>query len=219
MKAVNLGKLLPGDIPEGEKILWHGRPHWVSLARRAYRADFVAAYFVALTVWNCFSVGRSSGYVAGGVVGAKTVGIGAAALALLALLAYASARTTLYVVTTRRLVLKVGVALPIFINLPFTQIASAAARLYSDGTGDIPIALTPAQRVAYFALWPHARPFHYRNPQPTLRCVANGVEVAETVSRALREAAGQTDRARMRESGALADPHPISAAAPEQAVA
>jgi Bacterial PH domain len=219
MKAVNLEKLLPGDIPEGEKILWHGHPRWVSLARRAYRADFVAAYFVALTVWNCLSVGRSSGYVAAGLIGAKTIGIGGAALALLALLAYASARTTLYVVTTRRLVLKVGVALPIFINLPFTQIASAAARLHGDGTGDIPLALTPPQRVAYFALWPHARPFHFRNPQPALRCVANGVEVAETVSRALREAAGQTDRDRMRESGALAEPHPVSAALPEQAVA
>ena len=153
------------------------------------------------------------------VVGAKTLGIGAAALALLALLAFASARTTLYVVTSRRLVLKVGIALPIFINLPFTQIASAAARFYSDGTGDIPVALAPSQRVAYFALWPHARPFHFRHPEPALRCVANGVEVAETVSRALREAAGQTERAHMREIGAPAEPHPGSAALPKRAVA
>ena len=66
MKAVNLEKLLPGDIPEGERILWHGRPSWMSLARRAYRADFVAAYFVALMVWNCSSVGGESGWVAAG---------------------------------------------------------------------------------------------------------------------------------------------------------
>ena len=110
-------------------------------------------------------------------------------------------------------------ALPIFINLPFTQIASAAARLYSDGTGDIPAGARAGQRVAYFALWPHARPFHFRHPEPALRCVANGVEVAETVSRALREAAGQTDRARMREIGAPAEPHPAPAALPERAVA
>jgi Bacterial PH domain len=219
MKLVNLEKLLPGDIPKGEKILWHGRPDWVSLARRAYRADFVAAYFVALTVWNCFSVGQDSGWIAAGVVGAKTLGIAAAALALLALLAYASARTTLYVMTTRRLVLKVGIALPIFINLPFTQITSAAARLYSDGTGDIPVRLTPSQRVAYFALWPHARPFHFRDPQPALRCVVNGVDVAETVSRALREAAGQTECAQKLEIGAPSEPHPGPAALPEQAVA
>ncbi len=219
MKAVNLEKLLPGDIPQGEKILWHGRPRWLSLARRAYRADFVAAYFVALTAWNCFSIGRDSGWIAASVVGAKTLGIGTAALALLALLAFASARTTLYVVTTRRLVLKVGIALPIFINLPFSQIVSAAARLYGDGTGDIPIALAPSQRVAYFALWPHARPFHFRHPEPALRCVANGVAVAKTVSRALQEAAGQAEPARRREIGALAEPRAGSAALAEQAVA
>jgi hypothetical protein len=219
MKAVNLERLLPGDIPHGEKILWHGRPRWVSLARRAYRTDFVAAYFVALTVWNCFSAGRDSGWIAAGVVFAKTLGIAGAALLLLAVLAYASARTTLYVVTTRRLVLKVGIALPIFINLPFTQIVSAAARVYSDGTGDIPIALAPSQRVAYFALWPHARPFHFRHPEPALRCVANGAAVAETVSRALREAAGQAEPAHRPEIGALAGPRAGSAALPEQAVA
>jgi Bacterial PH domain len=219
MKAANLEKLLPRDIPKGEKILWHGRPRWISLARRAYRADFVAPYFVALTVWNCFSVGRDSGWIAASVVGAKTLGIGGAALALLAVLAYASARTTLYVVTTRRLILKVGIALPIFINLPFSQIVSAAARLYSDGTGDIPIALAASQRVAYFALWPHARSFHFRHPEPALRCVANGVEVAETLSRALREAAGQAEPAQRLEIGAIAGPYADSATLPERAVA
>jgi Bacterial PH domain len=219
MRAVNLEKLLPGDTPQGETILWHGRPQWVSLARRAYRADFVAAYFVALTGWNCCSVGLNSGWMTAVLVGAKTLGIGAAAIALLNLLAYVSARTTLYVVTTRRLVLKVGVALPIFINLPFGQIASAAARVYSDGTGDIPVGLAPTQRVAYFALWPHARPFHFRHPEPTLRCVANCADVSETLGRALREAAGQTERAPKREIGALAESHVGSAALPEQAAA
>ena len=43
MRTVNLEKLLPSDIPQGERVLWHGRPEWVSLVRRAFRADFVAA--------------------------------------------------------------------------------------------------------------------------------------------------------------------------------
>ena len=72
----------------------------------------------------------------------KTAGSGASAIALLALLAWLSSRTTLYVVTSRRLVMKVGVALPVFFNLPFSQIASASLRVYSDGAGDIPVALT-----------------------------------------------------------------------------
>ena len=50
MKLVDLDKLLPADIPEGERVLWFGRPEWVSLARNAYRANWVAAYFGVLTL-------------------------------------------------------------------------------------------------------------------------------------------------------------------------
>ena len=46
------------------KILWHGRPRWLSLARRAYRADFVVVYFAALTVWNVYSAAGNSGWSA-----------------------------------------------------------------------------------------------------------------------------------------------------------
>ena len=130
---------------------------------------------------------------------AKTLGIGAAALALIALLSYLSARTTLYVVTSRRIVMKIGVALPIFINIPFKQIVSASTCAHGDGTGDIPVRLTSSARIGYFVLWPHARPFHFANPEPSLRSVANVAAVAETLSRALREAAGQPEGAIARE--------------------
>ena len=193
MKAVNLEKLLPHDIPAGEQILWHGRPRWISLARRAYRADFVVAYFAALTVWNVYSAAGESGWSAAALVAGKTLGIGAAALSLVALLSYLSARTTLYVVTSRRLVMKIGVALPIFINIPFKQVVAAAARVYPDGTGDVPVKLTSSGRIGYFVLWPHARPFHFASPEPSLRSVANAALVADTLSRALREGAGQSE--------------------------
>ncbi len=206
MKAVNLEKLLPGDVPPGEQILWHGRPRWISLARRAYRGDFVAAYFVALTVWNLYSVGTDSGWGAAALVAAKTLGLGAAALGLIAVLSFLAARSTLYVVTSRRLVLKIGVALPIFMNVPFQRIVSADARLYGDGTGDIPVALASRDRVSYFVLWPHARPFHFAKPQPSLRCVGNAADVADTIGRALREAAGQPTETEVRATPGTAEP-------------
>ena len=200
MKAVNLERLLPNDIPAGEQILWHGRPRWVSLARRAYRADFVAAYFAALTLWNVYSAAGKSGWSAAATVAAETLGIGAVALSLIALLSYLSARTTLYVITSRRLVLKIGVALPIFMNIPFKQVLSASACVHGDGTGDIPVSLTSTGRIGYLVLWPHARPFHLAKPEPSLRCVANAAAVADTLSRALREAAGQPENAAARET-------------------
>jgi hypothetical protein len=161
------------------------------LARRAYRADFIAAYFVALTVWSLWS-GAELGWNAAAVAGVKTLGLGAGALAIVGGLAFLSARTTLYVVTTRRLVLKVGIALPIFINVPFKDIGSASARVYGDGTGDIPLALLKGRRIGYWLLWPSARPFHLLRPQPCLRCVADSTVVAATLGAALSDASGQS---------------------------
>ena len=85
-------------------------------------------------------------------------------------LAWLSARTTLFVVSTRRVVLKVGIALPIFYNLPFSQIAGASLRL-ADGTGDVSLGVTKGQRIAYLTLWPAARPLV--SPSLSRRCAAS----------------------------------------------
>ena len=188
MRAINLEKLLPADIPPGERILWFGRPEPTSLWRRAYRADWVGAWFAAMTLWNLVSVSRSDGLFAGFVSALRTLGVGAAALALLSLLALLSARTTLYVITERRIVLKTGVALPMFINVPFKQVASANLRVFSDGAGDVTLGLTDKQRIPYLALWPSARPLRFSSPEPALRGVANARDVAETLGRALAQA-------------------------------
>jgi hypothetical protein len=174
MRAINLEKLLPADIPAGERIMWHGRPEWVSLARRAFRADWVAGYFAAM------------------ISAAKTIGAGAAAVALLGGLAWLSSRTTLYVVTTRRIVMKIGIALPVFFNLPYSTIKSASVHVYGDGTGDIPVAFGPERRIAYLHLWPHARPFRINRPEPAMRSVPKAAEVAEMLSRALIAATNES---------------------------
>ena len=184
MKIIDLDKLLPADIPEGERVLWYGRPEWLSLARHAYRADWVIAYFGALAIWNAV-VDSEAGSMAAAIAIGKSLVLGALCLGLLGLLAWLSARTTLYVITSRRIVMKVGIALPIFFNIPYSQIASAALRRFTDGTGEIPLALAPGRRIALLHLWPHARPFHVANPQPALRSIADVSEVAETLRQAM----------------------------------
>ncbi len=195
MKAINLEKLLPADIPPGERILWFGRPEPISLWRRAYRADWVGAWFAAMTLWNLVSVSQSDGLFAGFVSAVRTLGVGAAALALLSLLALLSARTTLYVVTGRRVVVKTGVALPMFINVPFKQVASANLRVFADGAGDVTLGLTDKQRIPYLALWPSARPLRLSSPEPALRSIANARDVAEALGRALAQASARAPSA------------------------
>lgn len=188
MKAVNLEKLLPENIPPGERILWHGRPHWIALFRGAYRADFVAGYFALLAVWNAIEA-SSAGAAAAGAAASRALAIGFAALALLALLAWASARTALFVVTSRRVVMKVGVALQVFYNLPFAQIRNAAMRVDNDGSGDVTLQLTPGKRIGYLNLWPFARPFRFADPEPALRGLADARHVGDILGRALVAAA------------------------------
>jgi hypothetical protein len=190
VKAINLEKLLPEDIPQGERILWHGRPNWLALFRRAYRADFVAGYFLLLGVWSMIDA-SGAGVAAATIAGARTLAIGSAALALLALLAWASARTALFVVTSRRVVMKVGVALQVFYNLPYSQIENAALKVDSDGSGDVALRLSPGQRIGYLHLWPFARPFHFASPEPSLRGLANAKEVGDILARALVSAASE----------------------------
>ena len=95
------------------------------------------------------------------------------------------ARTTVYTITNRRVVMRIGIALPVTFNLPYTQIDGAALRPYEDGTGDIPLQLRDGTRLAYFVLWPHARPWRFSRPEPMLRAVPNAAATAQLLSEAL----------------------------------
>ena len=182
MKIVNLQIQLPNDLPPGEEVLWFGRPNAVGLWRRAWRADFVALYFAALTIWA--GIDGAPGSLLAALV------TGGAALALLMGLAQVSARTTMYMITNRRVVIKVGAALTVFHNLPFQQIQSAGLRAFADGTGDVSLQPVEGQRVSYWSLWPCARPLRFSRPEPTLRAVSGAREVARVLTRAMIEANG-----------------------------
>ena len=94
-----------------------------------------------------------------------------AAVVLLAALAWLAARTTVYSITSKRIVMRIGIALPITINVPFRAVNSVGLKRHADGSGDIPASLPKGYRLAFLVLWPHARPWHVRNPQPMLRSV------------------------------------------------
>lgn len=170
---------LPGRLPPGERIVWQGSPDRRALARTAFHWRGVAAYFVLLT-----GVAATLAWSGGGATGlVMTAGLGAVAVALLHLLAWGSARTTIYTLTDRRVVLRVGMAVPKCVNLPLAAVASVDLAARDDGTGDV--ALTPigAPRIGYAALWPHARPFRIARPVPMLRAVPDATRVAALVAR------------------------------------
>ena len=170
---------LPGLLPAGERILWQGSPEWRALARTAFHTRLIAGYFAALSA-IALGLGVSSGSYAG--VG-MTVTLGFVGVALLHLLAWGSARTTIYTLTNRRIVLRIGMAVPKCINLPLGMIASVDLAARADGSGDLPLAVKGAPALGYLALWPHARPWRIVAPQPMLRAVPDAASIGELIAR------------------------------------
>ena len=177
-------------LPPGERLLWQGAPDWRVLAVTALHLRKLGLYFGALLLLHMAASMRDGATLAHALGNALPLALLAAgALGLLAFYAWASARTTIYAVTTRRVVLRVGVALPITENLPFTGIESVALRRRDGGHGDLPIALRDDVRLAWLHLWPHARPWRLARTQPMLRAVPRAEEVAKVLAAALQAAA------------------------------
>jgi hypothetical protein len=186
---------LPEPLPPGEQILWQGAPRWQSLAIRAFHARKLAVYFGVLLAWPggaTLADGRSLADAALAVASLAPLAI--TALGLVMLLAWLSSRTTVYTVTTERVVMRIGIVLTITLNLPFRVIESAGLRTYADGTGDIPLSLSGEDKIAIIHLWPHARPWQFARPEPMLRAIPDAAQVGALLSTAIAAATGASPK-------------------------
>ncbi len=208
---------LPEALPAGERVLWQGSPSWPVLARRALHVGKVGLYFALLAGWHVVDVLRAGATGLEAVRGAAwLLVLGAAAVGVLTLLAWGLARSTMYTITSRRLVLRFGVALPMSVNLPLKLIESAGILRHADGTADLPLTLVPGQRLSYPLTWPHVQPWHYFRVRPMLR----GLPDAEQAAHALMSALGAPEPAlaavaptRPTRQKATATPQPTATAA------
>ena len=176
---------LPAPLPPGERILWQGRPCWKTMARRAFHLRPLALYFGVLLAWYAATaLGRDS-LADAALATLRIAALAIVPLALICLYAWMSSRATIYTITTRRLVMRVGIAMPVTFNLPFSRIDGADAKLWPTGHGDIAVQLRAGEHLAYLVLWPHARPRRLAHPQPTLRCIPDAERAAQILVRAL----------------------------------
>ena len=175
---------LPENLPEGESIVWQGAPRWTALANRVFQVRTLALYFAALigihVVYKLMD-GASSSHVWGGVSWQLT--LATVSLGLLSGAAWLYARSTVYTLTNKRLVLRSGVATPMMVNLPLEKLESAGLRLCSDGTGDLLFTPTSDTKLYYMLLWLHVWLLGFRKIQPLFR----GIPDAQNVARLLAE--------------------------------
>ncbi len=164
---------LPEALPTGERLLWQGSPQRRRIAIDVFHMRAVAVYFALLLGVRFALAQHDTGSVVQAIAAtswaAAFFGLG---LGLLWLLADLTARTTVYTITDRRVVMRIGIVLSLTFNLPFTRIAAAQVRRHADGSGDLVFELMPEDKIAYVHLWPHARPWRLNHPQPMLRSLA-----------------------------------------------
>ena len=182
---------LPEPLPRDERILWQGSPDWRVMAREALHTRMLSIYFGVLLAWRGVNVLSNGGSVAdAGIAILWLLPAAVLAIVVLSLIAWLSARTSVYTVTDKRVVLRIGVVLGITFNLPHSQIESAGLRTNPDGSGDLTLVLADTDRIAYVHLWPHARPWHLKRTEPMLRAVPGAQRVASILSAALADSAG-----------------------------
>lgn len=169
---------LPEALPEGEHILWQGRPDSLRLAKDAWKLNWVLGYFVLLAVWR---VGVSS--TAYPLTEAMGHGIplliaGALAGLILYVMAVVQARSTIYTLTNKRVAMRIGAALTMTLNLPYVQIKNAELMTRKSGLGTISFELMGDTRLSYLMTWPHTRPWRFARTQPAFRAIPDAARVA-----------------------------------------
>jgi Bacterial PH domain len=179
---------LPELLPKGERLLWQGSPDWKSMAINVFHVRKVAIYLIVMMLIRAVAVAGESTLLKGVVAGLWCLPVIAIAIALITLLAYLSARDTMYSITDKRVILRIGIALTLTYNIPLKLVQAAGIYVRKDGSGDIPLSLAKGNKIAYLFLWPHAKPWKLANPEPMLRCIPNANEVAATLSQAWAKA-------------------------------
>jgi hypothetical protein len=172
-------------LPKDERVLWQGRPRARSLAIRVFHLRLVVAWFAILFMAGAIARGMEKSWLDAVSGGSRLIVPCAIALVLLAGLAWLYSRTTRYTVTSRRVLIQFGAVLPMTLTIPFAQIGSAGVKVWSDGTGDLPLSVINDKRLAFLLLWPHVRPWRLTQVEPMLRCVPDAQKVADILSTAL----------------------------------
>jgi hypothetical protein len=179
---------LPERLPRNEYVIWQGQPNWKQLAVDAFHVRKILLYFAVM-------VGLQLAHLLEGDTAAldivKQIGtsvlLASLALGLLVWSAYLSGQATIYTLTNRRIVMRIGIVLSLTFNLPLKKIVSCDLMALKNQIGNIAIGISSDSPIGWLNLWPHVRAWRIHSPQPTLRCIANAEQVGQMILHAWRQ--------------------------------
>ena len=182
---------LPAALPAGERLLWQGAPDWRALARNALHLRGLSVYLGLVVAWVAgASLWRHDPLATTAFHTARAAVVACAPIALGLVYAWLAARAAAYTITNRRVVIRLGIGLPLTLNLPFSRIDGADLVMRADGTGDLVLTLAPGSRgLGYIIMWPHTRPWQFGQSQPMLRGLTDARAAGAILSAAIGESA------------------------------
>jgi len=187
---------LPERLPSDEFIVWQGSPDIGALAASAFHIKKLVVYFLLLIVACAWPALEAQAGALAVLQAIKWIApLSLLGLASVWLMAYMTSRTTVYTLTNKRVVMRLGIVLTVTFNLPLKQIASSDVRFLEAGFGDITLALQGSDRIAWVHLWPSVRPWRISKPEPTLRAISDVQEVAVKLRDAWTQATGMAANA------------------------
>ncbi len=206
---------LPERLPAGEQLLWQGSPDFKAVALRIFHVRKAAIYFAILMALRAGLLLADGGSLTDALVSlAWPLPLALTALGSLVALAWMTANTTVYTLTDKRIVMRIGIVLTLTFNIPLRSLRSAAVRPGKQGRGDIVMQLAGPDHIAFLHLWPHVRPWRVAHPEPMLRLVDDAQAVATLLTQAWSAAAGEAALAKAQSTAEVAVQAPGRAATP-----
>ena len=162
-----------GAIPENEDIIWYGRPELRRFCLSALGLRYLLLYLLIVALFNLSSnFGNFSFFIYLEIMVPYIISCFLATV-LLVIIGISQVMPTVYVITSKRIIIRSGMALIFMLNVPFDKIANIDKQIFKDGCGNISFKLINNKRVPFFASWPSVRPWYFNNPEPTFRCISN----------------------------------------------
>ncbi len=184
---------LPQALPRDEHIVWQGSSDARSLALGTFHVRKLAVYFAALLGLRLGLQLLDGASVATALSGVAVLAMLAAiVLGLMSVYASLLARSTVFTITNRRIVIRCGVAVPLTVNLPFSRIDAVDVRERGDRSGEIALVPERGSRVSYVLLWPMVKPWRFVRVQPVLRGLCDVASVAAILADAIGADAKET---------------------------
>ncbi|MEM1174234.1 MAG: photosynthetic complex putative assembly protein PuhB [Pseudomonadota bacterium] len=187
---------MPEALPRGERVVWQGRPSLPGLLLGTFHLRKLAVYFSVLIAIVFAVQVRGGGTLSASAYDVSGYAVAAlVAMGILTVLAFLVAKTTTYAVTSRRVVIQCGIAIPMTVSFPFSKIETADVRARGDGSGEIALLPEESNPILYVLLFPHVKPFSVFRARPVLRGIPDARKVGDLLAGLMTEqlaGAGET---------------------------